>query len=107
MKREMSYEELAMLGQRFDEEIERRYIVFPHEDARLGAWMNYCEQYEEGNDEPHVELCDGAKEVEVWAFGERVPATCLQAEVDDGKELEAITTEYIETAYYYDFLDNL
>jgi len=106
-RKDFSYEELAMLGQRFDEEIERRYIVFPHEDARAGAWMNFCEQYSSGVNEPSIELYDGARELEVYAFGERVPASGLQAMIDEGMEIEEITTEYIEETYYYDFLDNL
>lgn len=102
-----SYGELAVLSDMFDKEIEERYIVFPHEDARTGAWMDFCEQYENGNMTPHIELCDGAREMEVYAFGERVPAIGLQSMIDNGMDMDEITTEYIESEYGYDFYNNL
>lgn len=102
-----SYGELAVLSDMFDKEIEERYIVFPSEEVRAGAWLDFCRQYEEGNMNPHIELCDGAREMEVYAFGERVPAIGLQEMIDDGMDFDEITTEYIETAYYYDYMDSL
>ena len=107
MKEGTSYGELAELSAMFDKEVKQRCIVFPHEDAKTGAWMDFCEQYENGNMTPHIELCDGAREMDVHAFGERVPAECLQAMIDEGKDFDEITTEYIETAYYYDYMDSL
>lgn len=107
MSENISYGELAVLSDMFDKEIEERYIVFPSEEARMGAWLDFCIQYEEGNMNPHIELCDGAREMEVYAFGERVPAVGLQSMIDDGKDFDELTTEYIESTYDYDFYNNL
>ena len=107
MKEGTSYGELAVLSDMFDKEVKQRCIVFPHENARAGAWIDFCQQYEEGSMTPHIELCDGVREMEVYAFGERVPAECLQAMIDEGKDFEELTTEYIESTYDYDFYNNL
>lgn len=59
-QRDISYAELASLGDAFEFEVAIRGIKFPDDEIREQALLDFICQYQEGNLEPHVRLCCGA-----------------------------------------------
>ena len=52
-----SYGEFAVLGDMFETEVKVRGIKFPNKGQREGAWLDFCQQYEEDQDtDPHINL---------------------------------------------------
>lgn len=43
----------------------------------------------------------------LFAFGEPVPDEVIKELIEEGKKPEEITTDFIETLYWYEYLDNL
>jgi hypothetical protein len=44
---------------------------------------------------------------ELFAFGELVPDEVIKELIEEGMKPEEITTDFIETLYWYEYLDNL
>ena len=45
-------------------------------------------------------------DLHIYAFGELVPAYIIEELLGDGMSPEEITTEFMETYLYYDYMDN-
>lgn len=61
MERDVSYGELAALGDMFEQEVRQRNVSFPCDEIREQALLDFIQQYQEGNDNPHIDLCCGVK----------------------------------------------
>lgn len=60
MERDISYGEVSVLCDMFNDEIKKREIVFPCEEIQEQACLDFIQQYIDGDDEPHINLCCGA-----------------------------------------------
>lgn len=56
MKRQVSYGELAWLGYEFEQKLKAKGITLCDDDYRTEALMDFVSQYEDGNDEPELNL---------------------------------------------------
>lgn len=56
MKRQVSYGELAWLGYEFEQKLKAEGITLCDDDYRTEALMDFVSQYEDGNDEPELNL---------------------------------------------------
>ena len=54
--RDISYAELAWLGNEFDKQVEEQGVVFHDDEYREEALMDFVRQYEEGDDNPKLQL---------------------------------------------------
>ena len=56
MKRQVSYGELAWLGQDFEHKLMKQGVTLCDEDYKTEAFMDFVSQYEDGNDSPELNL---------------------------------------------------
>lgn len=57
MTRQASYGELVDLEERFDRQCNEMGITWTDDEIRNEAYLDFCSQYEDGNDNPEVNLC--------------------------------------------------
>ena len=65
MKRQASYGELYELGNRFDQLLLDRGITLCDEEYKSEAFMDFVSQYEDGNDEPTLNLLYPTRQIQV------------------------------------------
>lgn len=63
MERETSYSELAMLTSMFEKQCKERSIVWIDEEAKDDAFLDFCGQWTEGEDNPEILLGDYGYEI--------------------------------------------
>lgn len=56
MKRQVSYSELAWLGQDFETKLMKQGVTLCDDDYNTEAFLDFVSQYEDGNDEPELNL---------------------------------------------------
>lgn len=57
MDRELSYGTLVWLGTEFDKQCKKIGIMWTDGDVRNEAYLDFCEQWQDGEDYPEVTLC--------------------------------------------------
>ena len=65
MKRQVSYGELAVLGQLFEQQLLSKGVTLCDDDYRTEALMDFVSQYEDGNDNPQLNLLYATREIRV------------------------------------------
>ena len=65
MKSQVSYGELAVLGQLFEQQLLSKGVTLCDDDYRTEALMDFVSQYEDGNDNPQLNLLYATREIRV------------------------------------------
>ena len=117
MKRQASYGELAWLGEQFDQQLKEKSVMLCDEDYRSEAFMDFVSQYEDGVDNPTVNLLypnrmidndileainehyeNQNSETRYWWLGDTGVCVCHNA-LSDMDDIDEVTPQKVRDVY--------
>ncbi len=56
-QRDVSYGELAALDEEFERQVKEKNIIFPDSEIEEQCHFDFVQQYIDGDDAPHINIC--------------------------------------------------